>query len=79
MLLTNLIYYFYFFSRLAFHKEIYATKDPEPVSIIICARNEIKNLKKHIYAVLEQVCSEFQVVVVNDCSWDETDDFLKEL
>ena len=79
MLLTNLIYYFYFFSRLAFHKEIYATKDPEPVSIIICARNEIKNLKKHIYSVLDQVYPEFQVVVVNDCSWDESDDFLKEL
>ncbi len=79
MLLTNLFYYFYFFSRLAFHKEIYATKDPEPVSIIICARNEIKNLKKHIYSVLDQVYPEFQVVVVNDCSWDESEDFLKDL
>ena len=79
MLMTNLTYYFFFFSRLAFHKEQYATKDPEPVSIIICARNEIKNLRKHIYSVLDQVYPVFQVVVVNDCSWDESDDFLKEL
>ncbi len=79
MLLTNLIYYFFFFARLAFHKEIYATKEAEPVSVIICAKNEIKNLKKHIYSVLDQVYPEFQVVIVNDCSWDESDDFLKEL
>ncbi len=78
-LIISLIYYFYYFSRISFHKEKYITKDPEPVTIIICARNEIKNLKKNIYSILDQVYPEFQVVVVNDCSWDESEDFLEEL
>ena len=78
-LLTQLFYYFYYFSRLAFHKENYLSRDPEPVTIIICARNEIKNLRKNLYSILDQVYPEFQVVVVNDCSWDESGDFLEEL
>jgi biofilm PGA synthesis N-glycosyltransferase PgaC len=78
-LLTQLFYYFYYFSRIAFHKDHFIGHEPEPVSVIICAKNEIKNLKKNIYSVLDQVYPEFQVIVVNDCSWDESGDFLDEL
>jgi len=50
-----------------------------PVSIIICARNELKNLKANLQQVLEQDYSRFQVIVVNDCSWDESQKYLEEL
>ena len=47
--------------------------------MIICARNEISNLKKNLTAILEQQYKSFEVVVVNDCSWDESGIFLEEM
>ena len=50
-----------------------------PVSVIICARNEYVNLKKNLIYFLEQDYPDFEVVVVNDCSNDESDLLLREL
>lgn len=43
-----------------------------PVSIIICARNEAENLKNNLPTICEQTYSEYEVVVVNDASTDDT-------
>jgi len=43
-----------------------------PVSVIICARNEAENLRKFLPAVLEQDYPDFEVIVVNDCSEDNS-------
>jgi len=43
-----------------------------PVSIIICARNEEKNLQENLSFILEQDYPDFEVIVVNDCSDDDT-------
>lgn len=51
----------------------------QPVSVIICARNEEENLIKNLPAILEQSYPDFEVVVVNDCSVDDSDLVLKEL
>ena len=48
-----------------------------PVSIIIYAKNDSENLKKHLPALLTQDYPEYQVVVINDGSRDDTDDTLK--
>lgn len=48
-----------------------------PVSIVICARNEEENLMELIPLLMEQDYPKFQVVVVNDNSWDDTADILK--
>jgi len=50
----------------------------QPLSVIICARNEASNLKQYLPAILEQDYPEFEVIVVNDRSWDATKDVLKE-
>lgn len=50
-----------------------------PVSVIICARNELENLKKNLASVLEQDYNDFEVIVVNDCSNDGSDWFLHDL
>ncbi|MGQ9619432.1 MAG: glycosyltransferase [Bacteroidales bacterium] len=42
------------------------------MSVIICARNEAENLKKFLPAVLEQDYPVFEVIVVNDCSEDDS-------
>jgi glycosyltransferase involved in cell wall biosynthesis len=50
-----------------------------PVSVIISARNEEQNLKGNLPSILEQKYKDFEVVVVNDCSYDGSDLVLEEL
>lgn len=50
-----------------------------PISVIISARNECQNLKQFLPNILKQVYPRFEVVLVNDGSWDGTKDYLKEL
>ncbi len=49
-----------------------------PLSVVICARNEAQNLFKFLPKIFSQEYPEFQVVVVNDCSWDESEHILEE-
>lgn len=72
-LVIQLFYYFFFFVRLAFYKPAKSVAFPEPVSVIICAWNEEENLKRNLQSILEQDYPEFEVIVVNDHSLDETD------
>jgi len=55
------------------------TGGPHAVSVIICAKNEVLRLRKYLPAVLEQAYSDFEVIVVNDCSWDETGEYLESI
>jgi biofilm PGA synthesis N-glycosyltransferase PgaC len=43
-----------------------------PVSVIICARNESQNLQQNLPLILAQNYPNFEVVVVNDCSTDDS-------
>lgn len=77
-LLASLIqigYWLFFFSRLAFFqkRESFSQIKNDPVSIIICARNEEKNLKKNLPRILTQNYRSFEVIVVNDGSTDNTE------
>lgn len=77
----QLIYYWLVYSRLAFYnpaKRSFSEEKP-PVSVIICAKNEYHNLVRFLPMVLEQDYPEFEVIVVNDASDDDTYYLLKEL
>jgi biofilm PGA synthesis N-glycosyltransferase PgaC len=50
-----------------------------PISVIISARNEAKNLGQYLPAVLQQDYPDFEVIVVNDCSYDASYDVLQEM
>ena len=50
-----------------------------PLSVVICARNEAENLARFLPAVMEQDYPSYEVVVVNDCSEDNTYDILGEM
>ncbi|GAA4808537.1 glycosyltransferase [Olivibacter ginsenosidimutans] len=52
--------------------------DYPPLSVIICARNEEANLRLYLTEILEQDYPLYEVVVVNDCSSDDTKWVLKE-
>jgi biofilm PGA synthesis N-glycosyltransferase PgaC len=48
-----------------------------PISVIICARNEATNLKQYLSSILNQNYTNFEIIVVNDCSSDTSDDVLR--
>ena len=47
-----------------------------PVSVIICARDEEENLRKYLPLILAQDYPDYEVIVVNDGSYDNTEDYL---
>ncbi|OYU95272.1 MAG: transmembrane glycosyltransferase [Bacteroidetes bacterium B1(2017)] len=82
LILSTLVQAFYYlgiFSRLAFYKKPQASNhlDLEPVSVLISARNEYKNLEKNLISILEQDYPNFEVIVINDCSWDDSQKLLE--
>lgn len=74
----QLWFYLIYFSRLAFYKKKQLQPFTPQVSVIICARNEEDNLVNFLPRVFDQDYPDFEVVVVNDCSYDNTGDILKE-
>lgn len=80
MLLIQLGYVWIVFGKLAFYKDVYPVNNSEePVSIIIAARNESENLQLNLVNILEQDYPAFEVIVVNDCSWDDSQKVLEHL
>ena len=77
-LAIQLFFVFFFFLRLIKHKTL-NREFHEAVSIIICARNEAENLKEFLPLVLQQSYFNYEVVVVNDQSKDNTEYVLKSL
>ena len=56
--------------------DVPATRFLPPVSVIVCAHNELPNLKILLPLLLQQQYSRFEIVVVEDTSSDGTLDFL---
>ncbi len=88
-LLLFVIFLFCFIVQLYFlivnHKRLvnFKPQDELPVthlsiSVIISARNEYENLKQNLPVILSQEHPDFEVVVVNDCSFDESELLLQD-
>ena len=81
-LIIQLLYHWGFFSKVAFYKNKRPPKydsDLEPVSIVLCARDAYEYLVELVPVLLGQDYPDFEVVIVNDCSDDETEEYLKDL
>lgn len=82
LFIIQLIYYFGLYNRIHVRnkavskEEGHFTRELPPVSVILCARNEADNLRKILPAILEQDYPQFEVIVINDASTDETEDVL---
>lgn len=66
-------------ARLRSFKDYGPSELKRPVSVIICARNEEDNLRENLPLILDQQYPDFEVVVVNDCSNDESDFLLRSM
>ena len=60
-LLIILFYYFYFFTQLKVSAE--PKSESRPISVIVAARNEKKNLEQYLELLLNQEYPEYEVVV----------------
>jgi poly-beta-1,6-N-acetyl-D-glucosamine synthase len=72
----QLFYWLWFYLAPHFYKPAANNLPEEPVSVIICARNEAENLKNFLPSVLKQDFPTYEVIVVNDCSEDSSDEIL---
>lgn len=72
VLIIQSIYYIFIFGKFSFlpHKKTNLNRDP--ISVIICARNEAVNLHANLKSILTQKHSDFEVILVNDASTDES-------
>ena len=70
-------YSFYFFRKLSVFKGK-ITSFSKPISIIVCAKNELQNLRDKLPTILSQDYPNYEVIVVNDQSVDGTAVLLKE-
>jgi poly-beta-1,6-N-acetyl-D-glucosamine synthase len=77
--LIQVYYYLGIFSKLAFYKVKLQALSNQPISVIICAKNESENLINNLPLIFDQDYPKFEVVLVNDCSWDDTKDILEAL
>ncbi len=89
ILFLTFTYQFYFYlrymkgvlrhrTRIKKNKVSFLTEHP-PVTVIICAKDEVDNLRKFLPFVLEQDYRDFEVIVINDGSTDDTDILLNDL
>lgn len=73
----QILFVVFIYGKLAFYKNENKINEKKPVSIIVCAKNEAENLDKNLEYLLTQAYPEYEVIVVNDCSEDNTPYILK--
>jgi len=79
--IIQFIFLWVIFVRFAFFTKNKAIdlEQQEPVSVIIVAKNEYQNLKRNLPKILAQDYSNFEVILVNHASEDDTEYLVREL
>ncbi|MEC8617829.1 MAG: glycosyltransferase [Bacteroidota bacterium] len=77
--LAQLFFILFFYLRVSIHQNNPDKKTQEKTSLIICARNEKENLEQHLESFLKQDYKDFELIVVNDRSWDSSIEFLNNM
>ncbi|MCL7764655.1 glycosyltransferase [Polaribacter sp. Z014] len=68
----QIIYYLVFSSFLFKPKKEKITDSNVPFSVIVCAKNEAKNLQDFLPSIINQDYPNFEIVLINDASSDDT-------
>ena len=72
------IYYGFIFSRFSFAQPQEGTPKSIAVSVIICAKNELENLKKNLPHFVSQNYPTYELVLIDDASSDDSLELLEE-
>ena len=73
----QVIYYLAIFGKFAFKKPSKESRKIVDVSVIICAKNEAENLKNFLPSIISQDYPNFEIVLINDASSDDTLDVME--
>lgn len=73
----QLVFCVFAFAKAKTAKNTLAEKLP-PVSVIVCAKNEAANLSKYVPELLKQDYPYFEVVLINDASYDQTEQVMED-
>lgn len=68
----QLIYYVVIFGKFAFAKGQKSNPKRIPISVIVCAKNEAVNVAKYVPLLAEQDYPDFEIVLIDDASSDNT-------
>jgi cellulose synthase/poly-beta-1,6-N-acetylglucosamine synthase-like glycosyltransferase len=79
LFIIQIFYYGFFFIKFALYREVPLPVKSEAVSVVICARNQFNQLKENLPFILTQEYPDFEVVVVNHASEDETEFLLSKM
>ena len=74
---VQLVFYFIFLRYFAITKDTHSKPKNIAVSVIICAKNEAKNLKIFLPSIIEQDYPRFEIVLIDDDSHDNTLDIME--
>lgn len=66
------VYYILIFGKFSFLKPQSIVGKKLPVSVIVCAKNEAENIKKYFPLLVSQNYPEYEIVLIDDASSDET-------
>jgi len=76
VVIIQVLFYVFLFGKFAFSRQKKVASKNIAISVIICAKNEAENLKKFLTAIIEQEYPDFEIVVINDSSKDDTLDII---
>jgi glycosyltransferase involved in cell wall biosynthesis len=68
----QLFYYLFVFGKFAYMKSQKSAPKKVPISVIVCAKNEEENVLKFIPILAEQDYPDYEVVLIDDASSDNT-------
>jgi len=72
VVIVQFLYYVVFFGKFSFAKPQTTTPKRVPISVIVCAKNEEENIKNFIPLLAQQNYSDYEIVLIDDASSDET-------
>lgn len=72
VVVVQLLYYVVFFGKFSFAKIQTSSPKKIAISVIVCAKNEEENVKKFIPLLVQQNYPNFEIVLIDDASSDDT-------
>lgn len=79
MTLIQVIWLLFVFIRPLLHKPIGEANELPALSVVVVAKNEKENLQSLIPAILGQEYQDFELIIVDNHSWDGTHEYIHEL
>lgn len=72
VVLGQFLYFVVVFGKFSFAKHTPSTQKRIPISVIVCAKNEEENVTAFVPLLMQQDYPDFEVVLIDDASSDET-------